>query len=140
MYEEAVVTWITNTIARLDLNAYKADYYDPTQKASDVARKHGVNPSIQGQVIRALGWQTRKEANCCMAKARSDGNGHRPTQTEGVRQAYGCNAHCRFWQHCIDKRPTPLPCEVYIFDDESIPSDPDSAVYYRTSFEASIYV
>ena len=132
------MTWITDTIARLDLDAYRADYYDPTQKASGVAHKHGINPSVQGQVIRGLGWPTRKEAKCCMKK--TNGNGHHPTNQE-FRQVHGCNVHCRFWQHCTTERPMPLPCELVIYDDELIPSDPDSATYYSSPpFEVGVYV
>lgn len=138
------MSWIDDAIATIDLDAYQRDYYDPTQKASDVAIKYGIPPSIQDRVIRALEWPTRKEVKCYLKRSKrpapKNGNGHITPIRSGAKQVYGCNRHCQYWSHCTAHRPTPLPCELFVFDDELFDSDPDSAVYYHSSLEVTTYV
>lgn len=138
------MTWITDTIATIDLDAYQRDYYDPTQKAADVALKYNIPPSVQDKVIRALEWPTRKQVKCFYVRgsnpAPKNGNGNITPIPSAVKQVYGCNRHCQYWSHCTAHGPTSLPCELFVFDDELIDSDPDSAIYYRSSLEVRIYV
>lgn len=149
---------------RINLAAFKADYYDRSLKLVEVGRKHGIGEWHISKFVRFLGWEHRgkyQPRNGATVPANVPRG-----QLDGVlcklgisRRTYykrlakqrapgktGCNRTCTAWRTCMaggrsqEAALDHLPCEKEVFADEDIPSDPDSASYYTSPWEVEISV